>query len=466
MTDRTTPSQSLYTLLLDHINDGINVVDATGLLIYVNAVSACYVGLTPEVMTGRPVRDFYPDAALQTVIQTRRPVLNKSVRYPDGRRYLASAYPIFENGRFQGGYSIFKSTDDIEALNRKILFLERQAYGEGVRQCPLVGAEDSLKPVLQQARRTVGAPGGPRHCVITGPSGTGKTALAAYIHDFAVQIGVLDRGAPFVEVNCAQFTSPDMAAMEVFGSERGAFTGALEKQGLFELAHGGILFLDEAHALGPHQTLLLKAIETGRVRRIGGTREHPTRVILIAASTRSLRQVLLPELYQRLAQNELAMPSLDQRTPSEKQALLESFTRAYEEAARRRHQVALEVSFSPEALSALLGRSYPRNIRQFRDAVNGAIDRAAPLISELKPYDCLRVRVDSAHVAHDPHPEACPLPQGPALQPGSGASIPALRVMALRDLGMGPRRIAAQLGREGWQIPYHRIAYYLKKERV
>lgn len=455
------PNVAFYSMLLDHINDGINVVDTQGVLIYVNDVSANYVGLRPKDMVGHPVKSFYPDAALLDVIQTQKPVLNKAVAYLDNRKYLVSAYPIFGPEGFQGGFSIFKSIDDIEMLNRKITFLESRVLLSGTEpRCPLIGAEGSLQEVLKQARKAVGAPGGPRHSIITGPSGTGKTALAAYIHAFALSIGVLEKNAPFVEVNCAQFTNPDMAAMEVFGSEKGAFTGSTEKKGLFELASGGILFLDEAHALGPHQTMLLKAIESGKVRRIGGTREIPVRVVLITASTQNLRDVFLPELYQRLAQNKMTMPPLDQRTYTEKRELLDTFVQEYVVSARERHQVHLKVSFQPEAAALLLNQSYPRNIRQFRDTVNHAIDQAAPLIGNFKPYDTLAIWVGKEHVISEEteeHGTAAPVAQ-PAKE-----GLPHHRVQALRELGMGPRRISAQLAREGWHYEYHIIAYYLKK---
>ncbi len=454
------PDAYLYSLLLDHINDGINAVDKTGRLIYVNAVSANYVGLSPASMFGKPVTDFYPDAALVEVIRTHTPVLNKPVVYPDGRKYLASAFPLFENGHFSGGYSVFKSIDDIEALNKKIHFLELLVQAPRPKvTCPLIGSDASLKEVLLKARKAVGAPGGPRHSIITGPSGTGKTALAAYIHDFACQIGILEKNAPFVEINCAQFINADMAAMEVFGSVKGAFTGSLEKRGLFEMADGGVLFLDEAHALGQHQTLLLKAIESGKVRRLGGTKDIPTQVILIAASTQNLQEVLLPELYQRLAQNEMAMPALDSRSFQEKAELMDSFVHAYVTSARERNQVNLQIVFDPIAAEHLLNRGYPRNIRQFRDAVNTAIDNASPLISDMHPYDSLTVTVFPKHLppaSDSPVPRRTPESSRPS-------DFPVERIRFLRDMAMGPRRISELLSREGYSIPYHRIAYYLKK---
>ena len=190
----------------------------------------------------------------------------------------------------------------------------------------------TMQEIYKKAKKIVGSLGGPRHSIITGESGTGKTMLANLIYHYAKEIGVISKNAPFIEINCAQFTNPDIAAMEIFGSVEGAFTGSKKKKGLFEQANGGILFLDEAHTIENYQSLLLKAIESGKIRRIGDTREIDINVIIIAASTKNLHEVLLPELYQRLGQYEMYLPSLRERSLEEREQLLQHFVRKYENA--------------------------------------------------------------------------------------------------------------------------------------
>ena len=171
--------------------------------------------------------------------------------------------------------------------------------------------------------------------------------------------------------------------MEIFGSEEGAYTGSKKKQGLFEQAHGGILFLDEAHTLENYQNLLLKAIESGKIRRIGGTKDISINVIIIAASTRNLSDVLLPELYQRLAQYEIYLPSLSERSCEEKEQLFSHFVKKYEQAVMDAHNIKYHVKFTDEAREILLRAVYPRNVRQFRDVINYSIDSSSPLIEDI-----------------------------------------------------------------------------------
>jgi len=108
----------------------------------------------------------------------------------------------------------------------------------------------------------------------------------------------------------------------------------------------------------------------------------------------------------------------------------------------------------------LLSQSFPRNIRQFRDTVNAAIDQAAPLISECQPYDTVRICVGAEHLKLTDDNE---LDSAPRPEPRHMTGLPHDRIAMLRLLGMGPRRISNQLARDGYEIPYHRIAYYLNK---
>ncbi|SMP41085.1 sigma 54-interacting transcriptional regulator [Anoxynatronum buryatiense] len=448
-----------YRQILDRCNDGVNVADLQGRLVYANPVSAAYAGSTPNEMIGEDITRFYPKAVLLSVLETQRPVLDKQIHFIGGKKYLVSSFPIYLNGRFCGAYSVFKDIQDIEILNRRIKALEMKLSLSSVEHDPMqiIGNEGSLKEVLRASQRTVGSLGGPRHSIIIGESGTGKTMLARMIYHYAIQVGVLDRQAPFVEINCAQYTNADIAAVEIFGSEEGAYTGSKQKKGLFEQASGGILFLDEAHALEHYQTTLLKAVESGKIRRIGGNREIAVDVIVIAASTHNLKDELLPELYQRLAQYELVLPTLGDRSTSEKEALLHHFIKKYEDAVAQYHGIQYQVRLSPAAREALLKAQYPRNIRQLRDVVNHSIDAASPLISEVQGEVSLTIEVQLKHLPFDCQSESTAVTytaiEGPVKQ----------MVHQLAGEGLGPRKIARALQQEGWPIEYYQVAYYLKR---
>ncbi|GAA0180618.1 hypothetical protein SH2C18_32780 [Clostridium sediminicola] len=458
----------LFETFWDKSNDGLNVVDLQGNILYVNKVSADYANTNIKDMIGSHISEFYPDAVLLYVLKTKKALLDKKIHYVGEKKYVVSSYPIYIDGKLAGAFSVFKDIKEIDDLNKKIKYLQLHLSLNKPEEniSSVIGNSGSLKNILVQAKRTVGALGGPRHSIITGQSGTGKTMLANLIYTYAKKVGVIDKNAPFIEVNCAQFTNPDVAAVEIFGSEKGAFTGSTQRNGLFEQANGGILFLDEAHALEHYQTLLLKAIESGKIRRVGGGKEISIDVIIIAASTKNLKEELLPELYQRLAQYELYLPSLSERSSEEKSSLLNHFVTKYENAVESLQGIKYHVDFSKEAKNFLLEAVYPRNIRQFRDIINFSIDAASPLISDIGDKKEITTTVLVEHLPFEILNET----------PDSNININANKnggkikdnmetlIDSLHNQGLGPRKISSKLKDKGYSIEYYQVAYYLKKK--
>ncbi|MBV7273587.1 sigma 54-interacting transcriptional regulator [Clostridium sp. PL3] len=452
--------------ILNSCNDGINVVDINGRLIFANNVSAFYVNAQPELMIGKMITDFYPKAVLLSVLKHKHPIHDKKIHQVGDKKYMVNSFPMFIKGEFVGAYSIFKSVNDIDALNKKIKTLELQLALSSIESDPMsiIGNNGSLEKVLKSAKRTVGSLAGPRHSIIIGESGTGKTMLAKMIHSYAIRLGVLDKNAPFVEVNCAQYTNSDIAAVEIFGSEQGAYTGSKQKKGLFEQASGGILFLDEAHALEQYQNILLKAIESGKIRRVGGCKEINVDVIIVAASTKNLKDELLPELYQRLAQYELTLPSLSDRSLDEKLDLLNHFVKRYEDAVLRHHNIKYKVILSPLCKDTLLKVHYPRNIRQMRDVINLSIDAASPLISEIHDGEEIITQVELKHLPFEIFDEHNSNKQNTVENNVINNHIDKI----INDLilqGLGPRKISRKLEEKGYNIEYYKVAYHLKKKK-
>src|SRR6202140_4729349 len=165
--------------------------------------------------------------------------------------------------------------------------------------------------------------------VITGESGTGKELVARTIHELSPR-----RAAPYVPVNCAAIPETLMES-EMFGHERGAFTGAdRRREGCFEAANGGTLLLDEITEMKPElQAKLLRVIEEGSVRRVGGTTEIPLDVRVLAASNRDIEQAvrdgkLRNDLYYRLNVFTIQLPPLRKRTEDMPQ-LIQMFIEQY-----------------------------------------------------------------------------------------------------------------------------------------
>src|SRR5437868_7563667 len=175
----------------------------------------------------------------------------------------------------------------------------------------IIGEDPALRAAL--ARAALVAPTG-TPVLVTGESGTGKELLARALHD----LGPSPAG-PFVAVNCGALPR-ELAESELFGHERGAFTGAAgRRRGWFEEASGGTLVLDEVGELPLElQPKLLRVLETGRIRRVGGAGESAVSVRVVAMTLRNLsieaqRGAFRADLYYRLAGFELALPPLRRR---------------------------------------------------------------------------------------------------------------------------------------------------------
>ncbi|MBY0471736.1 sigma-54 dependent transcriptional regulator [bacterium] len=228
----------------------------------------------------------------------------------------------------------------------------------------LIGSSDSvnrLRVEMEQVARTSAT------ILLSGESGTGKELVARRIHELS------DRASgPWVALNCGAFPE-QLIESELFGYEKGAFTGALSaKAGLFEAAHGGTILLDEIGDMPILlQTKLLRVLQEGEFRRVGATTSKKVDVRVIAATHRDLRERVKTgefreDLLYRLEVISLSVPALRSRK-EDIPALAENFV---SQAAQRHHK---NLALSPEALEILLQHSWPGNVRE----LSNVIERAA-----------------------------------------------------------------------------------------
>jgi formate hydrogenlyase transcriptional activator len=251
----------------------------------------------------------------------------------------------------------------------------------------IIGSSRLLKSVMEQV--AVVAPTDST-VLIQGETGTGKELVAQAIHDSSPR-----RNGPLVKMNCAAIPA-SLIESELFGHERGAFTGALTQRiGRFEAANGGTLFLDEIGDLALDlQVKLLRVIQEQEFERLGSTRSIRVNVRLVAATHRDLEQMVenkefRADLYYRLGVFPISLPPLRER-PEDIPALARHFVVKY---AERMHKVVDEIP--AETMDAMIAYQWPGNIRQLQNFVeHGVIVSPGPLFDP--PLSQLRIQKASA----------------------------------------------------------------------
>src|SRR3984957_15769659 len=252
----------------------------------------------------------------------------------------------------------------------------------------LVYEDEAMTAVLSLADQSAGSEAS---ILITGESGTGKEVLARYVHRKSMR-----NDKPFISVNCAAIPE-NLLESELFGHEKGAFTGAIARRiGKFEEANGGTLLLDEISEMDARlQAKLLRAIQEREIDRVGGTKPVKVDIRIIATSNRDLAEAVKhgtfrEDLLYRLNVVNLRIPALRER-PRDIRALAHHFARKYAEA----NGVAYR-ALAPATERLLLGHPWRGNVRELENKMHRSVLLASG--SEIMP-DAIRLP-DGSHVGH------------------------------------------------------------------
>jgi len=275
--------------------------------------------------------------------------------------YLTKPFRIDEMGL------VINRALEKRALVQDVTALREQLVGR-YRFEDLVGKSDAMRHVFDLAKHVAGTKS---TVLITGESGTGKELVARALHSASTRAS-----SPFVAINCGAIPE-NLLEAELFGHVRGAFTGAVsDSEGMFLTAQGGTLVLDEVGEMPlPLQVKLLRALQERVVRPVGGTRDRPVDVRVIAITNRDLEREMAKnrfrqDLYYRLNVISIVVPRLAERT-EDIPLLVHHFVRKFALEQNKRIETV-----EPEAMRQLLGYSFPGNVRELENLVERAVTLA------------------------------------------------------------------------------------------
>ena len=343
--------------LLESMPDGLMAVDSSGCIFSCNFAAEQLFGRSRDELTGRDIVDMFPENELtpgDLESHTDRELICRG----GGKRLMVSTIPIPDHGvmmLFKDYERETRNAGEMTRINNKVTFDD------------IYGVSGKMKGLKQRAMQVSD---GTSTILITGESGTGKEMFARAIHARSHRAD-----KPFIAINCAAI--PDaLLESELFGYEKGAFTGADRKgrPGKFELADHGTIFLDEIGDMPLHmQVKILRVLQNRTVERIGGTSSLDIDVRIIAATNKDLEEMISrnefrEDLYFRLNVIPLHIPSLRERT-DDIGYMLDGALRKFNAIVGKNIE-----GFSDESLKILNDYSWPGNVRELENVVEYAVN--------------------------------------------------------------------------------------------
>lgn len=349
-----------FKAILDFAYEGIVAIDQFGVVKVFNPIAERLLGVSAARAIGRPITEVLPGVGLDLVRASGRPELG-AVQRLGSTLIVSNRVPITVGGEIVGAVFTCQDVSRIQQVEKEV---RRELYLKGhVAKHTfddITTVDDTMREVIARAQRFAATDS---TVLISGETGTGKELFAQSIHNASRR-----RNGPFVAVNCAALPE-SLLESELFGYEEGAFTGSRKggKPGLFELAHGGTIFLDEIGDMSMQiQARLLRVLEQREVMRLGGDKVLPVDVRVIAATHRDLKRAVndgtfRADLFYRLNILTIALPPLRERT-CDIPALAERFI-----AASCRNLGIPQKRLSSGAITALVSHTWPGNVRELRN---------------------------------------------------------------------------------------------------
>lgn len=360
--------------ILDEMNEGVHVIDADGTSILYNRKMAELEGMQKEDVLGKKLLDvfqFSPDQESTLLQALHKGESLRQIRqtYLNGKgkeiTTINNTLPLQQHGTNIGAVEIANDVTKMERMIRENYFAKKEIGSTRYTFASIIGNSPAIREMIEHANRVARTSSS---VLIVGETGTGKELFVQSIHHASMRAK-----SPFISQNCAALPDSLIEGL-LFGTTKGAFTGAIERPGLFEQAEGGTLFLDELNSLNlPLQAKLLRALQEKTIRRIGDTKDRAINVRIIAAINEDpieaiSRNQLRKDLYYRLGVVTLLIPPLRERRediPTLANHFINKYNRLFQ----------MDVEGINEDVQRFFGDyDWPGNVRELEHFVEGAMN--------------------------------------------------------------------------------------------
>lgn len=374
--------QSLLNLILDNVKEGIHVVDSTGRTLLYNNVMADVEGMDPAEVLNKQLLEVLPslkgNSTLLKVLKTGKEITMNYQTYfnKEGKKIttLNSTWPIKKDGKIIGAVEIAKDISKIEKVVDSLLYsinyssnkpknysnkTAKYTFGDILGQSPEILNAKQIGYLASKTDSPV---------LIIGESGTGKELFAQAIHNASPR-----KNRPFIAENCAAIPENLLESL-LFGTSKGAFTGAINRSGLLEQAHGGTLLLDEINSMPLDlQAKFLRVLQEAKFRPIGSTKEVKVDVRIIAITSKDPVELvkegkLREDLFFRLSVVNIYLPPLRNRQ-GDIDLLKDHFIRRFERKFNKKI-----AGIDEEVNEFFNSYSWPGNVRELEHVLEGAFN--------------------------------------------------------------------------------------------
>lgn len=382
--------------ILQYSNIGVHAIDRNRKTIIYNDNMAKLEGLEKDKILGKDLFEVFPSLNERTSTLVKSMKNNIAIK-DSTQTYLNykgqaittinTTMPLFCNGRLEGAIELANDITNVKKLSDQLLELQDRLSinskdaNSSIRKYhfnDIIGNNEKLEIAKEIGRKSTNSNSS---VLIYGETGTGKEMFAQSIHYLS------NRGnMPFVAQNCAAIPDSLLEGL-LFGTEKGGFTGAIERKGIFEQAHGGTLLLDEINSMSLElQAKLLRVLQESYIRRIGGTKDIPIDVRIIATTniepSKGLENNLIrKDLFYRISVLNINIPSLRERI-DDIPILCNHFIKKYNEKLDKNIR-----TISDDVIQRFSEYTWPGNIRELENSIEGAMNLSPSGASELTMED-------------------------------------------------------------------------------